>query len=362
MSSSIDQKSRRSGSCSALLSWDEQTYLPQDGASHRSGQTALLAGLHHERATDPKIGELLEMLEGSDWPVQVDSVPAINIRELRRTYDRRVRLPRTLVEELANHIAGPGRVGGGAFRRAISAVFAPGWNESSSSSERKQPALPRLPRQRPRKCQALRRQPGPRTVIPLPSSRLTTHYLTNMNLEPTALTWQSSSGPGRELVPLVTAITEAALRKTADFSGLATASNLGGDAVLTRLYPRDRQKIFGETVAAAIGFDFNRGAAGRGCTPVLHGHRARRLPDHHPIRRAPIQRCVLRRPARGRPRPLRAGARPRTLWNTDGRGRLAGRARVSIPAVGERGRARTGILGLTGFPWPSAFFVSRSPT
>ena len=51
------------GSCSALLSWDEQTYLPEAGAGHRSGQMALLAGLHHERATDPTIGELLEILE-----------------------------------------------------------------------------------------------------------------------------------------------------------------------------------------------------------------------------------------------------------------------------------------------------------
>ena len=32
-----------------------------------------------------------------------------------------------------------------------------------------------------------------------------------------------------------------------------------GEAILNRLYPLDRQKVFGEGVAAAIGFDFSRG-------------------------------------------------------------------------------------------------------
>ena len=89
------------GSCSAVLSWDEQTYLPEGGRRSSERQMALLAGLHHERATDPKIGELLGVVEGTDWTKEADSVPAVNIRELRRSYDRQVRLPRALVEKLA---------------------------------------------------------------------------------------------------------------------------------------------------------------------------------------------------------------------------------------------------------------------
>ena len=88
-------------SCSAVLGWDEQTYMPTGGAAHRGNQMALLAGLHHERATDPRIGELLAIVEGSALSAEPDSVEAVNIRELRRSYDRRVRLPRALVEELA---------------------------------------------------------------------------------------------------------------------------------------------------------------------------------------------------------------------------------------------------------------------
>ena len=67
-------------------------------------QLALLAGLLHERGTDPKIGELLAELEGSDFVADPRS-PAVNVRELRREYDRYVRLPRRLVEDVARTTA-----------------------------------------------------------------------------------------------------------------------------------------------------------------------------------------------------------------------------------------------------------------
>ena len=89
------------GSCSAVLGWDEQTYMPTGGAALRGDQMALLAGLTHERATDPRIGELLSIVEGSSLTAEPRSATAVNTRELRRGFDRRVRLPRKLVEELA---------------------------------------------------------------------------------------------------------------------------------------------------------------------------------------------------------------------------------------------------------------------
>ncbi len=44
---------------------------------------------------------LLAIVENSDLIAEPGSPAAVNVRELRRSYDRRVRLPRTLVEELA---------------------------------------------------------------------------------------------------------------------------------------------------------------------------------------------------------------------------------------------------------------------
>jgi len=53
-------------SCEALLEWDEETYMPPGGVENRSEQLALLAGLLHERGTNPRIGELLAEVEGSE--------------------------------------------------------------------------------------------------------------------------------------------------------------------------------------------------------------------------------------------------------------------------------------------------------
>ena len=89
-------------SCSSVLGWDEQTYMPPGGAAHRANQLSLLAGMCHERATSPEIGELIAAVEGTPLVAQADSVVAANIREARRDYDRATKLPRRLVEELSH--------------------------------------------------------------------------------------------------------------------------------------------------------------------------------------------------------------------------------------------------------------------
>ncbi len=66
-------------SCSSVLGWDEQTYMPPGGAAHRANQLSLLAGMCHERATAPEIGELLAEVESSPLVTQADSPVAANI-------------------------------------------------------------------------------------------------------------------------------------------------------------------------------------------------------------------------------------------------------------------------------------------
>src|SRR5574342_310719 len=92
-------------SIEALLEWDEETYMPRGGVQNRSEQLALVAGLIHDRGTDPRIGELLGELEGSSIVADSTAPAAINIRELRREYDRYKRLPRSLVEDVARTTA-----------------------------------------------------------------------------------------------------------------------------------------------------------------------------------------------------------------------------------------------------------------
>ena len=88
-------------SCSSVLGWDEQTYLPEGGTEHRANQLSLLAGLTHERATAPLIGELLDEIESADGLGDPDGPRAVNTREARRDYNRARRLPRELIEEMS---------------------------------------------------------------------------------------------------------------------------------------------------------------------------------------------------------------------------------------------------------------------
>src|SRR5258708_1339659 len=87
-------------SCSELLAWDEETYLPRAGVGHRAEQLALLAGLVHHRRAGPPVGGLLAGVEGPPLLEDPDWAGAANVREFRRVYNRSRRLPRTLVEEV----------------------------------------------------------------------------------------------------------------------------------------------------------------------------------------------------------------------------------------------------------------------
>ena len=84
-------------SCASVLNWDERTYMPRSGALHRAAQVSLLAGMGHEQFTDPRIGELLSRAEDSDLVKDPESESAVNIRELRRVYDKETKLPKKLV-------------------------------------------------------------------------------------------------------------------------------------------------------------------------------------------------------------------------------------------------------------------------
>ena len=88
-------------SIGGLLGWDQETMMPEGGAEYRARQLALLARYRHERFTAERTGELLEECESS-MDVSADTVEAANLRALRHDYDRAVRLPSSLVEEIAS--------------------------------------------------------------------------------------------------------------------------------------------------------------------------------------------------------------------------------------------------------------------
>jgi carboxypeptidase Taq len=83
----------------ALLDWDQETYMPKRAAEDRSNQIALMAGLSHEKLTADELGDLLAQLEKENF--SGDHIAETNVREVRREYDRAIKLPRSLVQEIA---------------------------------------------------------------------------------------------------------------------------------------------------------------------------------------------------------------------------------------------------------------------
>jgi carboxypeptidase Taq len=208
-------------SCSALLGWDENTYMPPNGAEHRGEQLALLAGLHHAKATDPKVGELLGKLETSDLVRVADSPEAVNIREVRRDYDRLTKLPRQLVEELARTTSIAQREWSIARRDNDFARLCP-WLEAIIGLKRREA-----------ECVGFAESAY--------DALLDTYEpgATASGLRPMFASLAS------DLPPLLDAI--------------MGATRQPDPKILAREFPVDRQRVFGETVAAAIGFDFDAG-------------------------------------------------------------------------------------------------------
>jgi len=208
-------------SCAVLLGWDEETYMPRGSGEHRGNQMALLAGLQHARSTDPRIGDLLATVEGSSLVADPLAAAAVNVREIRWTYDRTRRLPRSLVEELARTTTLAQQIWATARQQADFPLFQP-WLEK----------ILRL-----KVCEA--------EALGFPSSA---YDALLENYEPGARSASLASlfDALREfLVPLANALTHAPRKP--DFS------------VLRRAYPLERQRVFVEVALAAVGFDFQRG-------------------------------------------------------------------------------------------------------
>lgn len=89
------------GSSIAVLGWDQRTKIPPKGHAHRVGQITTLAKIRHGMVTDPRIGEWLAVVEGTELTSDAVSVSTVNIREWRRSYDRAVKIPEDLAVALA---------------------------------------------------------------------------------------------------------------------------------------------------------------------------------------------------------------------------------------------------------------------
>jgi carboxypeptidase Taq len=216
-----------------LLDWDEQVNLPPDSGGRRAEQTALLAGLAHEAATDPQIGELLAALEVSAELLDDDG--RVLLREARRDYDKATRLPTDFVTEKA----------------ALDSEAFLVWQSARAAADFQRFA-PYLERQ----LAMARREAAYAGMQARPYDYFLDHYNPGMGEGTiTALFAELRSG----VVPLVQAIVASPVVPRDD---------------LLKGFPVAAQQALLREVTAALGFDFRRGRIDVAAHPFCSGDAA----------------------------------------------------------------------------------------
>lgn len=221
-------------SCANVLSWDEQTYLPPKAGEFRAEQLALLAGMVHEQTTDPRVGEWLAQLADENALGGPESAAAANVREARRHYQRTVRLPRRLVEELSRVTTLAQQAWVQARKAKSFASFRP-WLEQVVALKREE-------------AEAVGSADG------IPYDALLDEYEPGMTSAQVAAVFD----PLRDrLVSLAAEIRDSP--RQPDVS------------ILSRHYPIDGQRELSLTAAAAIGFDLEAGRLDIAAHPFCSG-------------------------------------------------------------------------------------------
>lgn len=209
------------GSIASVLHWDEQTYMPRPGAAHRAEQAAYLSGLAHKKFVDSRVGELLNELIESSYMDNPESDEAVNIREIKDEYDKYVKLPQKLVEDISRETT---------LSQGV-------WAEARQKNDFMSflPNLEKIFKLTLEKAEHLGYEKEPYDA-------LLDIYEPGAKAEELAKVF---GGLRDKLVPIVKDIAESANKPKVD--------------ILEREYSREKQQLFSEMAARQIGYSFDTG-------------------------------------------------------------------------------------------------------
>jgi len=125
----------------AVLSWDQETYMPPGGVTVRSEQLSTLSRLAHIRSTADEVGRLLSELEEETAALPFDSLEASVVRVTRRDYDNDRKLSPELISEIARAGSAAQPVWQKARREADFKLFAPALQKNVELNRRIADAL-----------------------------------------------------------------------------------------------------------------------------------------------------------------------------------------------------------------------------
>ncbi len=218
---------------SAVLHWDQQTYMPTGGVRARASQLSTLSRIAHEVFTSPETGDLLSAAEDESAGLEYDSDEASLLRLVRHLYDRQTKLPSAFVAELTRLTSEASQVWERARQRDDFASF--------------QPYLERIVAMSLESADYVGYEERPYDA-------LLDAFEPHMKTSEVIRIFESLRD---DLVPLVQAVLERADEADED--------------VLRQYFDVDRQREFGEAVIGDIGYDFDRGRQDRSAHPFTTG-------------------------------------------------------------------------------------------
>ncbi|WP_170399307.1 carboxypeptidase M32 [Ruegeria arenilitoris] len=83
------------GQIAGRLGWDQETVMPRGAAPQRAEEMAAIEAVLHARRSDPRVAEWLEQADPQD------DVARAQLRDIRRSYERTVKVPADLAKAIA---------------------------------------------------------------------------------------------------------------------------------------------------------------------------------------------------------------------------------------------------------------------
>lgn len=203
---------------SAVLSWDQQTYMPKKGAEFRGQQMATLQTMAHEEFVSEKVGQLIEA--ASKETLTEDQKTNVNL--IRKDYERKKKYPHAFVEEMAS----------------VTASGFSAWHEARSKNDFKifEPVLTKIVELKRKEAQIL-------GFVDHPYNALTEDFEPGLTVKKIDEVFTDVKN---QLFPFLKQVLSKA-KSRHDF--------------IERHYAKDKQWIFSEKMVRKMGYDFDGGRA-----------------------------------------------------------------------------------------------------
>ncbi len=220
----IDREIQLLEHTSALLGWDQETYMPKKAIGERARQQSLLSGIIHDKRTDRETGELLSALGITNTTERIDSsmddADRAFLRKFSREYFREIRIPKKLVVEFSREASLSQAAWIEARKKSDFSIFAPHLKKIIDLTREK--------------AEEIGYSDHPYdALLDEYEPFATTLYVQNI--------FSSLKPPLRNLVEKI--------------AGAQQVDN----HFLYKKYPVKRQKEFGQKILSDLGYDFNRG-------------------------------------------------------------------------------------------------------